>query len=81
MSETEIPAKPSKKFRKGDLIKVNRGVYEKSLEANASDQSLPEYIFEGPGELLAIQNEYCQVRWRRPVPDTWLRIDQIENWK
>ena len=80
MSETEIPTKIPKKFRKGDLIKVNRQEFENSLEANASDQELPDYIFEGPGELLIIKGEYCQVRWRRPVPDVWLRIDQLETW-
>ena len=78
MSETEIPAKNIKKFRKGDLIKVNREAFENSLESHASDQNLPEYIFEGPGEILIIKGAYCQVRWRRPVPDVWLRIDQLE---
>tara|TARA_Y100001968_G_C19363305_1_gene721027 strand:+ start:166 stop:411 length:246 start_codon:yes stop_codon:yes gene_type:complete len=78
MSETEIPTKTIKKFRKGDLIKVNRQVFENSLESHASDQNLPDYIFEGPGEILIIKGDYCQVRWRRPVPDVWLRIDQLE---
>ena len=78
MSETEIPTKTIKKFRKGDLIKVNRQVFENSLESHASDQNLPDYIFEGPGEILIIKDDYCQVRWRRPVPDVWLRIDQLE---
>ena len=40
----------------------------------------PSYIFEGPGELLAIKGEYGKVRWRMPVPDVWLRIDQLEAW-
>ncbi|WP_320663440.1 NAD(P)H-quinone oxidoreductase subunit O [Prochlorococcus sp. MIT 1223] len=80
MTEPEVSPKIQKKFRKGDLIKVNRQAYENSLEALASDTSLPEYIFEGPGELLLVKNEYCQVRWRRPVPDVWLRSDQLEEW-
>ena len=80
MSETEIAQKNLKKFRKGDLIRVNREAFQNSLEANASDKNLPDYIFEGPGEVLIIQGDYCQVRWRRPVPDVWLRIDQLEVW-
>ena len=80
MSETEIPTKTIKKFRKGDLIKVNRQVFENSLESSASDQNLPDYIFEGPGELLLVRGDYAQVRWRMPVPDVWLRIDQLEPW-
>ncbi len=79
---TEKPAgeKPAKNFRKGSLIKVNRQAYEQSLEALASDQSSNEYIYEGPGEILAIKENYCQVRWRKPVPDVWLKLDQLENW-
>ena len=80
MTESEVPAKVAKKFRKGDLIKVNRQAFEDSLEASASDQVPPEYIFEGPGEVLVIQGDYCQVRWRRPVPDVWLRSDQLDKW-
>tara|TARA_Y100001968_G_scaffold7305_1_gene6246 strand:+ start:289 stop:534 length:246 start_codon:yes stop_codon:yes gene_type:complete len=80
MSETEITSKPLKKLRKGDLIKVSRKAFENSLEAAASDDVPPDYIFNGPGEVLLVQGEYCQVRWRRPVPDVWLRLDQLEKW-
>ena len=72
--------KPSKKFRKGTLIRVNRSAYENSLESCASDSNPPHYIFEGPGEILSIQGDYGQIRWRRPVPDVWLRVDQLEEW-
>ena len=72
--------KPSKAFRKGNLVRVNRKFYKGSLEAGASDPCPPEYIFEGPGELLSIKGEHGQVRWRRPVPDVWLRMDQLEPW-
>jgi hypothetical protein len=33
---------------------------------------------EGPGEILMLKGEHAQVRWRRPVPDVWLRLDQLE---
>ena len=59
---------------------MNRHSYLKSLELLASDELPPEYIFEGPGELLALKGDYGQVRWRRPVPDVWLKIDYLENW-
>ena len=80
MTDGEFSVKPPKKFRKGDLIKVNSASYEKSLESLASDQVPPKYIFEGPGEILNLKDDYAQVRWRRPVPDVWLRIDQLEIW-
>ncbi|MEB3321994.1 MAG: NAD(P)H-quinone oxidoreductase subunit O [Synechococcaceae cyanobacterium] len=67
-------------LRKGALVKVNRAAYEGSLEAGASDPEAPAYLFEGPGEILAVKEEYAQVRWRRPVPDVWLRLDQLEVW-
>ena len=49
-----------------------------SLEAAGSEAPLPGYLPEGPGEILAIKGAYAQQRWRRPVPDVWLRLDQLE---
>ena len=80
MVDQEEVKKIAKPFRKGALIKVREKDYLGSLEAKASDISPPSYIFEGPGEILAIKGDYAQVRWRLPVPDVWLRIDQLENW-
>ena len=71
------PKKIIKKLRKGDLIKVERDKYINSLESKASDEDLPEYIFQGPGEVLLIKGDYCQIRWRRPVPDVWISSDNI----
>jgi hypothetical protein len=34
-------------------------------------------VLEGPGEILTIRDTYAQVRWKRPVPDVWLRLDQL----
>ena len=76
---SSLPQAP-KSFRKGALVRVNRDLYQNSLEAGASDEAPPNYIFEGPGELLVVKGEYAQIRWRMPVPDVWLRIDQLEAW-
>ena len=70
-------AKPAV-LKKGALVRVNREAYQNSLEASASDPVAPAYIFEGPGELLVVKGDYGQVRWNRPVPDVWLRMDQLE---
>jgi hypothetical protein len=72
----QAPAKPS--LKKGALVRVNRQAYAASLEAAASDSEAPDYIFDGPGEILAVSGAYAQLRWRRPVPDVWLRLDQLE---
>ena len=78
--DSQLPPKIQKKFRKGDLVKVDREKYSNSLESKASDPSLPEYIFEGPGEVLLIKGDYFQVRWRRPVPDVWINSDHIVSY-
>ena len=77
---SQSPPQIKKKFRKGDLVKVDREKYSNSLESKASDPSLPEYIFEGPGEVLLIKGDYFQVRWRRPVPDVWISSDHIVSY-
>ncbi len=67
-------------LKKGTLVRVNRTAYLGSLEAGASDPDPPAYLFEGPGEILAVKGDHAQLRWRRPVPDVWLRLDQLEAW-
>ena len=81
MAETDAAAPAKAKpaaLRKGALVRVSRATYTTSLEAAASDPQAPEYIFEGPGELLVVKDDYGQVRWNRSVPDVWLRMDQLE---
>ncbi len=68
-----------KALKKGALVRVKRIAYMNSLESQASDKQPPNYLFEGPGELLVVKGEFGQVRWRQPVPDVWLRIDQLEE--
>ena len=70
---------PNKSFKKGNLVVLDYDVYSNSIEALANDTNLPDYVFEGPGEILTIKEEYAQVRWRRPVPDVWFRLDQLKE--
>ena len=71
---------PEKPLKKGTLVYVDKATYSKSVESLASDTDLPSYVFEGPGEILGIKEEYAQVRWRRPVPDVWFKIDQLKEY-
>ena len=71
---------PNKPLKKGSLVFVDKSIYNKSIEALASDKDLPDYLFEGPGEILGIKEEYAQVRWRRPVPDVWFKLDQLREY-
>tara|TARA_Y100000816_G_scaffold256167_1_gene209478 strand:- start:328 stop:570 length:243 start_codon:yes stop_codon:yes gene_type:complete len=70
---------PKNPLKKGSLVRVDKEIYSASVEALASDSDLPNYVFEGPGEILAIKEEYAQVRWRRPVPDVWFKLDQLKE--
>ena len=69
-----------KPLKKGSLVLVDKGIYIKSIAALANDNDLPNYVFEGPGEILAVKDEYAQVRWRRPVPDAWFKLDQLKEY-
>ena len=71
---------PKKPLKKGSLVFVDRENYIKSIEALASDDDLPNYVFKGPGEILSVKDEYAQVRWRRPVPDVWFKLDQLKEY-
>jgi len=74
---TPSPAPTSTPLKKGSLAKVSRAAYAGSLESGASDPVAPDYLFEGPAEILAVKGDYAQLRFRRPVPDIWLRLDQL----
>ena len=71
---------PNKPLKKGTLVFVDKDIYSKSIEKLANDYDLPSYVFEGPGEILGIKEEYAQVRWRRPVPDVWFKLDQLKEY-
>ena len=71
---------PKKPLKKGSLVILDKGKYLESLESLASDVELPNYVFEGPGEILSIKDDYAQVRWRRPVPDVWFKLEQLKEY-
>ena len=72
---------PKKPLKKGSLVFVDKNIYLTSVESLASDIDLPSYVFDGPGEILGIKEEYAQVRWRRPVPDVWFKLDQLKEYE
>ena len=71
---------PKKPLKKGSLVVLDKEKYIKSIESLASDSHLPNYVFEGPGEILGIKDDYAQVRWRRPVPDVWFKLEQLKEY-
>ena len=65
-------------IKKGALVRVIREQLENSLESQASDRRLPNYLFESKGEVLDLKEDYALVRFYVPIPSVWLRIDQLE---
>ena len=72
---------PKKPLKKGSLVVLDKEKYIKSIESLASDSDLPNYVFEGPGEILVVKEDYAQVRWRRPVPDVWFKLEQLKEYQ
>jgi hypothetical protein len=66
------------KIKKGTLVRVIKDKLENSLEAKASDQRFPNYVFDSKGEILDIKDEYALIRFYVPTPSVWLRLDQLE---
>jgi Cyanobacterial and plant NDH-1 subunit O len=67
------------KIKKGSLVRTVREKLKNSLEAQASDsQRFPTYIFESKGEILDLNDEYALVKFSTPIPNVWLRLDQLE---
>jgi hypothetical protein len=69
-------------IKKGDMVRAVREKLENSLEAQASDNRFPSYIFETKGEVLDIKGDYALVVFGYvPTPNMWLRVDQLEPFK
>ncbi len=66
------------KLKKGALVRVIKEKLENSVEAKASDQRFPSYLFESKGEILDMNGEYSLIRFYVPTPSVWLRLDQLE---
>ncbi|MDJ0731834.1 MAG: NAD(P)H-quinone oxidoreductase subunit O [Crocosphaera sp.] len=66
------------KLKKGALVRVIKEKLENSVEAKASDNRFPSYLFESKGEILDMNDEYALIRFYVPTPSVWLRLDQIE---
>lgn len=66
------------KMKKGSLVRAIREKLIDSVEAKASDNRFPSYIFESKGEVLDMNDEYALVKFYTPTPNIWFRLDQIE---
>jgi hypothetical protein len=65
-------------MKKGSLVRVVKEKLTNSVEAKASDQRFPNYLFESKGEIVEIEGEYALVKFYVPTPNVWLRVEQLE---
>jgi hypothetical protein len=67
--------------KKGSMVRVVREKLENSLEAQASDPRLPDYLFNSQGEILDIKDDYALVKFGKvPTPNIWLKLEQLDEW-
>ena len=66
------------KIKKGALVRAVKEKLADSLEAKASDNRFPDYIFDTKGEIVDMDDEYVLVKFYVPTPNIWFRLDQIE---
>lgn len=67
------------KIKKGSLVRANREKLENSVEAQASDQRFPSYLFDTKGEVVDLRGDYAFIKFGQvPTPNIWLRVDQLE---
>ena len=66
-------------IKRGDLVRAVREKLDNSLEAKASDDRWPPYLFETKGEVVDLSGDYALVKFGFvPTPNIWLRQDQLE---
>lgn len=65
-------------IKKGALVRAVKDKLTDSLEAKASDNRLPAYLFDSKGEVVDLKEDYALVRFYVPTPNVWLRVDQLE---
>ncbi|MGQ9838540.1 MAG: NAD(P)H-quinone oxidoreductase subunit O [Cyanobacteriota bacterium] len=67
-------------IKRGSLVRAIRERLEGSLEAQASDPFIPNYVFETAGEVVDMKDNYLQIKFGLvPTPTIWLRADQVEE--
>lgn len=67
-------------IKRGSLVRAVREQLEGSLEAQASDALIPNYVFETAGEVVDMKDDYLQIKFGVvPTPTIWLRADQVEE--
>ncbi len=66
------------KIKKGSLVHVVREKLENSLEATASDNRFPSYLWESKGEIVELEGDYAFIKFYVPTPNIWLHVDLLE---
>jgi hypothetical protein len=66
-------------IKRGSFVQAIPEKLINSLEAQASDPMIPDYVFKTKGEVVEIKENYAQVKFGAvPTPPIWLRLDQLQ---
>ncbi|MGF1577097.1 MAG: NAD(P)H-quinone oxidoreductase subunit O [Cyanophyceae cyanobacterium] len=67
-------------IKRGSMVRAVREKLQNSLEAQANDAMIPEYVFTTRGEVIEVKEDYAQIKFGAvPTPPVWLRVDQLED--
>ncbi len=66
------------KLKKGALVRAVKDKLADSVEATASDNRFPDYLFESKGEIVDIDGDYALVKFYVPTPNIWLNLESLE---
>lgn len=69
-------------IKRNALVRAVRDKLQNSLEAQANDPMIPEYVFTTQGQVLETTDDYALVKFITvPTPPIWFRQDQLEEYQ
>lgn len=68
-------------IKRNAMVRAVRDKLQNSLEAQANDPMIPEYVFTTQGQVLETTDDYALVKFLTVLtPPIWLRQDQLEEY-
>jgi len=69
-------------IKRNTMVRAVRDKLQNSLEAQANDPMIPEYVFTTKGQVLETNDDYALVKFFTvPTPPIWFRQDQLEEYE
>lgn len=69
-------------IKRNAMVRAVQEKLQNSLEAQANDPMIPEYVFTTQGQVLETRDDYALVKFFAvPTPPIWFRLDQLEEFE